>query len=100
MQELTNDDVKDLIRMGHKSREFEHDKEIYLSKGWSNEEIERAIKLAKEYESGKLKLQMTNEDKKRLIKKYIVLFKKAGFSDEETEDMVRNTMKDFIPLTS
>lgn len=100
MQQLTDDEIKDLIRMGHKSREFESEKEFYKSKGWSDEEIERAINMAKEFERGKLKLEMAADDKKRIIKKHIALFQKMGFSDEETEEMVRDAMKDFIPMTS
>lgn len=100
MQELTDDDIKDLIRMGHKSREFERDREFWLGRGWSEDEIGSAIRLAKEFESGKLKLEMGIDDKKRIIKKNIVLFQRMGFSDEETEEMVRDAMKDFIPITS
>ena len=99
MQSITDDEIEDLIRMGHKSKEFERDRDFWLSKGWSTEEINMSIQLANDFESGKLILEMKPEDKKRLIKKNIVLFKKLGFSDEETEEIVRDSMKNFIPLT-
>lgn len=98
-QEMTDDEIMDLIREGHTSKDFESDIDFWTEREYSLEDIKRAIRLAKDYESGKLKLEMSEEDKKRLIKKNIVLYKRLGFSDEDVEEIVRDIIKKFIPLT-
>ena len=82
---LTDDEIKELIREGETPDSMEADVE---ESSITEEQIERFKKIYSDYKSGKIKIECTDDDKKRIIKDHIQLMRKTGSSDEEIkEDM-------------
>ena len=86
MDELTDEDILDMIRNGETLKEFEKYEHLLKTAGnFSENVINRIKKMFRDYESGKLKVTCTEEDKKRIIMEHIKAYKKAGDSDKEIE---------------
>jgi len=83
----------DLIRKGHTSKSMKDHYESYLSAGISKESIDFTKKIIEDYETGKIKVTCTPEDKKRIIKDRIQAEIAMGMTPKEAETEVREDLK-------
>ena len=90
---LTDDEIKELIREGETPDSMEADVE---ESSITEEQIERFKKIYSDYKSGKIKIECTDEDKKRIIKRYIQLMREAGETDDEIEQFMKENPIKFI----
>ena len=94
---LNDQDIDDMIRIGWKSEDMSVFKNQVLRMKITNEEnINKAIKRMKDYETGKIKVTCTEKDKKRIIKEKLKGFMDyEGMTKDEAKKEIEHQLENF-----
>ena len=94
MTDKHDNEVLDAIRCGATLKNYRENHESYRRAKISDDFLNELKSTLEQFESGKLIIQCTKEDKKRIIKEEIHNYIQDGMTHKEAENQIRIDLKE------